>query len=95
MKQALDTIDMTDEQKRTWLHDAIDRIDEALLFRLVEIVKKDQRTEEERAELVRQYEASLVPMSHEEMERRLEKAREDIAAGRTYTLQQVKRMLGR
>ena len=86
---------MTALQTKDWLLQVVEQADDLLLYRLATVVRRAQRTDEEMAESIRQYEASMVPMTQEEVARRLAKSEEDIAAGRVYTIDQVKKMLGR
>jgi hypothetical protein len=101
---------MTATELRSDLLQQIEQADEKLLrivSSVLEAVKieyiqehAEQITDEELADLrtpkmtVEEYEASLKPMTKEELVARAEASNEDIAAGRVYSLEQVEKMFG-
>ncbi|MEM6395601.1 MAG: hypothetical protein AAF741_04585 [Bacteroidota bacterium] len=98
---------MTASELRSDLLLQIEQADEKLL-RIIDSVVKAIKTEynngtisgEELADLrtpkmtVEEYEASLKPMTVEELIARAEASNEDIAAGRVYSLEQVEKIFG-
>lgn len=101
---------MTATELRTDLLQQIEKADEKLLrimSSVLEAVKMEyaneqaeQITDEELADLrtpemsTEEYEASLKPMTREELIARAEASNEDIAAGRIYSIEQVEKMFG-
>ena len=91
---------MTVPQKRERLHLRIEQADEQLLdvlSRMAEVLfstyQSETATDEanlESAEFVTAYEASLKPMTKEQLIARAKASEEDFAAGRVYTVAEAK-----
>ena len=78
-------------------HDLLDRIDPRLLVGVHAMLRAYQEGEDAdrpRSPEQAAYEASLVPMTRDELVARARASEEDIAAGRVHTLEEVARELG-
>ena len=91
---------MSTEQIREVLHLRIEQADERLLSVLSEITEslfksyQPEALEENRQQRIAAYEASLKPMTKEELIDRAKASDEDIKAGRVHDLDEVKAKLG-
>lgn len=87
-------------QKKELLHLRIEQANEQMLDALAEMAETLFKTwqpevvDTERQQRIDAYEASLKPMTKEELVERAKASDEDIKAGRIHTLEEVDAMLG-
>lgn len=91
---------MSTEQIKEVLHLRIEQADERLLSVLSEVTEslfksyQPEALEESRQQRIAAYEASLKPMTKEELVARAIDSEEDIKAGRIHDIEEVKAKLG-